>query len=110
MPSARVFGPWPAQSNPAASCLQWSCALQAEAVDTFFFFACAHLTRGRCCTSNLIAPCINFASAHDEEDRETTNGPCCRHCQGFEAASLSAGCDAAVPKRDFLRGVRAMVC
>src|SRR5579864_326324 len=27
-----------------------------EAVDTFFFFACAHLTRGRCCTSNLIAP------------------------------------------------------
>src|ERR1700692_4496739 len=45
--------------------------------------------------------CTNFASAHDEEDRETTNGPCCRHCQGFEAASLSAGCDAAV---------RAMVC
>src|SRR3984893_10207535 len=56
MPSARVFGPWPEHSNPAASCLQWSCALQAEAVDTFFFFACAHLTRGRCCTSNLIAP------------------------------------------------------
>ncbi|MGB8418010.1 hypothetical protein, partial [Paraburkholderia sp.] len=44
--------------NPAASCLQWSCALQAEAVDTFLFFACAHLTRGRCCTSNLIAPII----------------------------------------------------
>src|SRR6202051_2675632 len=57
MPSARVFGPWPEHSNPAASCLQWSCALQAEAVDTFFFFACAHLTRGRCCTSDLIAPC-----------------------------------------------------
>src|SRR6202047_3442838 len=56
MPSARVFGPWPEHSNPAASCLQWSCALQAEAVDTFFFFACAHLTRGRCCTSDLIAP------------------------------------------------------
>src|ERR1700687_3563852 len=56
MPSARVFGPWPEHSNPAASCLQWSCVLQAEAVDTFFFFACAHLTRGRCCTSNLIAP------------------------------------------------------
>src|ERR1700686_3657100 len=57
MPSARVFGPWPEHSNPAASCSQWSCALQAEAVDTFFFFACAHLTRGRCCTSDLIAPC-----------------------------------------------------
>src|ERR1700681_1439336 len=56
MPSARVFGPWPEHSNPAASCLQWSCALQAEAVDTFFFFACADLTRGRCCTSDLIAP------------------------------------------------------
>src|SRR5258705_8182873 len=56
MPGARVFGPWPEHSNPAASCLQWSCALQAEAVDTSFFFACAHLTRGRCCTSNLIAP------------------------------------------------------
>src|ERR1700730_14142261 len=56
MPSARVFGPWPERSNPSASCLQRSCALQAEAVDTFFFFACAHLTRGRCCTSNLIAP------------------------------------------------------
>src|SRR5580704_6669168 len=56
MPSARVFGPWPEHSNPAALCLQWSCALQAEAVDTFFFFACAHLTRGRCCTSDLIAP------------------------------------------------------
>src|SRR5258705_7350306 len=56
MPGARVFGPWPEHSNPAASCLQWSCALQAEAVDTFFFFACAHLTRGRCCTSDLIAP------------------------------------------------------
>src|SRR5258708_38927665 len=61
MPSARVFGPWPEHSNPAASCLQWSCALQAEAVDTFFFFACAHLTRGRCCTSNLIAPINNPA-------------------------------------------------
>src|ERR1700692_115505 len=60
MPSARVFGPWPEHSNPAASCLQWSCALQAEAVDTFFFFACAHLTRGRCCTSNLIAPRVIF--------------------------------------------------
>src|ERR1700686_4390843 len=59
MPSARVFGPWPEHSNPAASCLQWSCALQAEAVDTFFFFACAHLTRGRCCTSDLIAPPID---------------------------------------------------
>src|SRR5260370_15837800 len=62
MPSARVFGPWPEHSNPAASCLQWSCALQAEAVDTFFFFACAHLTRGRCCTSNLIAPLENVTS------------------------------------------------
>src|ERR1700693_3781953 len=60
MPSARVFGPWPEHSNPAASCLQWSCALQAEAVDTFFFFACAHLTRGRCCTSDLIAPPFIF--------------------------------------------------
>src|SRR5258706_4558122 len=58
MPSARVFGPWPEHSNPAASCLQSSCALQTEAVDTAFFLACAHLTRGRCCTSNLIAPCI----------------------------------------------------
>src|ERR1700693_2529948 len=58
MPSARVFGPWPEHSNPAASCLQWSCALQAEAVDTFFFFACAHLTRERCCTSDLIAPIV----------------------------------------------------
>src|ERR1700738_4130107 len=56
MPSARVFGPWPEHSNPAASCSQWSCALQAEAVDTFFFFACAPLTRGRCCTSDLIPP------------------------------------------------------
>src|ERR1700682_5254769 len=61
MPSARVFGPWPEHSNPAASCLQWSCALQAEAVDTFFFFACAHLTRGRCCTSDLIAPGETFS-------------------------------------------------
>src|SRR5713226_7484605 len=60
MPIARVFGPWPEHSNPAASCLQWSCALQAEAVDTFFFFACAHLTRGRCCTSDLIAPIFMF--------------------------------------------------
>src|ERR1700687_4597421 len=58
MPSARVLAPWREHSTPAASCLQWSCALQAEAVDTFFFFACAHLTRGRCCTSDLIAPTL----------------------------------------------------
>jgi hypothetical protein len=35
--------------------LQSSCVLQAAIVGKFFF-ACAHLTRGRCCTSNLIAP------------------------------------------------------
>src|ERR1700730_5631063 len=68
MPSARVFGPWPEHSNPAASCLQWSCALQAEAVDTFFFFACAHLTRGRCCTSDLIAP-LNAVSVLSKIER-----------------------------------------
>src|ERR1700742_892421 len=55
MPAVRVFGPWPEHSNPAASCLQSSCVLQAAIVGKFFF-ACAHLTRGRCCTSNLIAP------------------------------------------------------
>jgi Domain of unknown function (DUF3331) len=32
---------------------------------------------------------------HDEEDRDA-NGPCCRHCQGPEAAALSARCHAAV--------------
>src|ERR1700681_2726363 len=69
MPSARVFGPWPEHSNPAASCLQWSCALQAEAVDTFFFFACAHLTRGRCCTSNLIAPCFEHVNSTNNAER-----------------------------------------
>jgi putative transposase len=31
--------------------------------------------------------CISIVQ--NEEDRDTTNGPCCRHCQGFEAASLS---------------------
>src|ERR1700687_5395176 len=79
MPSARVFGPWPEHSNPAASCLQWSCALQAEAVDTFFFFACAHLTRGRCCTSDLIAPVEFQPSWRDEHSKRTwlSLGRCC---------------------------------
>src|SRR5260370_12793434 len=77
MPSARVFGPWPEHSNPAASCLQWSCALQAEAVDTFFFFACAHLTRGRCCTSDLIAPLLIAGSCSSKPKRNRLTHPIC---------------------------------
>src|SRR5258706_13977893 len=94
MPSARVFGPWPEHSNPAASCLQSSCALQTEAVDTAFFLACAHLTRGRCCTSNLIAPSISERAAKTFESEGGYNpvladiGPGCNEAQAVAHVPL----------------------